>query len=382
MLSTNSNLINMNPKTKLYIVFLLLYFVQIGFAQERTVSGTVTDANGLPLPGVSIVIKGTSTGTQSDFDGKYSIKALTNQVLVFSFIGTKKQEITVTSDVINVNMLDDVQQMDEVVVIGYGVQKRKDVTGAISSISGSSIQGLVTPSFEGQLAGRAAGVQVTTATGILGEAPRIRIRGIASIGSGTFPLVIVDGMPVYTGDVGGYASANGLGDINPNDIESFEILKDGAATAIYGSRAANGVILITTKKGKEGVMKVSYNNVTGFASAVSTFDLLKTKDFLVIANEKRTNRAQQPWAIGNDYDTDWQAAVLNDSALQVDHNLSFNGGNEKTKYFMSFGYTDQEGVAVANDMNRINMRTSLEHNINKWLTVGGSLAITRTEYNG
>lgn len=372
----------MNPKTKWHIVFILLCFVQIGFAQERTVTGTVTDANGLPLPGVSIVIKGTSTGTQSDFDGKYSIKALTNQVLVFSFIGTKKQEITVTSDVINVNMLDDVQQMDEVVVIGYGVQKRKDVTGAISSISGSSIQGLVTPSFESQLAGRAAGVQVTTATGIIGEAPRIRIRGIASIGSGTFPLVIVDGMPVYTGDVGGYASANGLGDINPNDIESFEILKDGAATAIYGSRAANGVILITTKKGKDGVMKVSYNNVTGFASAVNTFDLLKTKDFLVISNEKRTNRGQQPWAIGNDYDTDWQAAVLNDSALQVDHNLSFNGGNEKTKYFMSFGYTDQEGVAVANDMNRINMRTSLEHNINKWLSVGGSLAITRTEYNG
>lgn len=382
MLSTNSNLINMNPKTKWHIVFILLCFVQIGFAQERTVTGTVTDANGLPLPGVSIVIKGTSTGTQSDFDGKYSIKASTNQVLVFSFIGTKKQEITITSDVINVNMLDDVQQMDEVVVIGYGVQKRKDVTGAISSISGSAIQGLVTPSFESQLAGRAAGVQVTTATGIIGEAPRIRIRGIASIGSGTFPLVIVDGMPVYTGDVGGYASANGLGDINPNDIESFEILKDGAATAIYGSRAANGVILITTKKGKDGVMKVSYNNVTGFASAVNTFDLLKTKDFLVIANEKRTNRGQQPWAIGNDYDTDWQAAVLNDSALQVDHNLSFNGGNEKTKYFMSFGYTDQEGVAVANDMNRINMRTSLEHNINKWLSVGGSLAITRTEYNG
>lgn len=382
MLSTNSNLTNMNPKTKWYIVFILLCFVQIGFAQERTVTGTVTDANGLPLPGVSIVIKGTSTGTQSDFDGKYSIKALTNQVLVFSFIGTKRQEITITSDVINVNLLDDVQQMDEVVVIGYGVQKRKDVTGAISSISGSAIQGLVTPSFESQLAGRAAGVQVTTNTGILGEAPRIRIRGIASIGSGTFPLVIVDGMPVYTGDVGGYASANGLGDINPNDIESYEILKDGAATAIYGSRAANGVILITTKKGKDGVMKVSYNNVTGFASAVNTFDLLKTKDFLVISNEKRTNRGQQPWAIGNDYDTDWQAAVLNDSALQVDHNLSFNGGNEKTKYFMSFGYTDQEGVAVANDMNRINMRTSLEHNINKWLTVGGSLAITRTEYNG
>ena len=141
-----------------------MYFAQIGFAQQKTVSGTVSDVSGLPLPGVSVVIKGTSTGTQTDFDGKYTIDVLTNQVLVFSFIGTKTQEIAVTSDVINVNMLDDVQQMDEVVVIGYGVQKRKDVTGAISSISGSAIQGLVTPSFESQLAGRAAGVQVTTAS--------------------------------------------------------------------------------------------------------------------------------------------------------------------------------------------------------------------------
>src|SRR5690606_23817065 len=133
------------------------------------------------------------------------------------------------------------------VVIGYGVHKRSEVAASVASVSGSDIQGLVTPSFESQLAGRAAGVQITSNTGIIGETPRIRIRGLGSLGSGTYPLVVVDGIPIITGDVGGYASANGLGDINPNDIESFEILKDGAATAIYGSRAANGVILITTK---------------------------------------------------------------------------------------------------------------------------------------
>src|SRR5690606_627791 len=132
--------------------------------------------------------------------------------------------------------------------------------------------------------------QITTSNGIIGEVPRIRIRGIASITSGTYPLVVIDGMPVYTGDIGGYASTNALGDLNPNDIESYEVLKDGAATAIYGSRAANGVILITTKKGKKGTMSINYNNVIGFASAVKTFDLLETPDFLVIANEKRTNR--------------------------------------------------------------------------------------------
>lgn len=189
-------------------------------------------------------------------------------------------------------------------------------------------------------------------------------------------------MPIYSGDIGGSTSTNGLADINPNDIESFEILKDGAATAIYGSRAANGVILITTKKGKVGAMKVSYSNVTAFASAVKTFDLLETPDFLVIANEKRSNAGKPDWAVGSTYNTDWQKAVLNNSAFQTDHNLSFNGGTEATKYFFSMGYSDQQGVAVANSMNRYNLRSNLEHKINKWLTIGGSVAVTRTSYTG
>lgn len=279
----------MKTKFNGFLTLLLALLVQVTFAQEKTVTGKVSDASG-PLPGVTVLIKGTKTGSQTDFDGNYSIKANTGNVLVFSFVGMESTERTVgASNIINVTMKESAEALEEIVVVGYGTQKRSEVTGAISSISGSSIQGLVTPSFEGQLAGRSAGIQVTSNTGIIGEAPRIRIRGVASIGSGTSPLIVVDGMPVYSGDIGGYASANGLGDINPNDIESFEILKDGAATAIYGSRAANGVILITTKKGKKGTMKVSYNNVTGFASAIKTFDLLETPDFLVISNEKATN---------------------------------------------------------------------------------------------
>ena len=371
-------------KTKLngFLTLLLALLVQVTFAQEKNVSGKVSDASG-PLPGVTVLIKGTKIGTQTDFDGNYSIRANTGAVLQYSFVGMKTVEQTVgASNTMNIVMQEDAQSLEEVVVVGYGTQKRSEVTGSISSISGSSIQGLVTPSFESQLAGRSAGVQVTSNTGIIGEAPRVRIRGIASIGSGTAPLIVVDGMPIYSGDVGGYASANGLGDINPNDIESFEILKDGASTAIYGSRAANGVILITTKKGKKGTMKVSYSNVTGFASAIKTFDLLETPDFLVIANEKRTNRGQAPWAIGSEFNTDWQKAVLNNGALQMDHNLSMNGGTESTKYFMSFGYTDQDGVAVSNNMKRYNIRSSVEHDVNKWLSIGGNLAVTRTEYNG
>lgn len=371
-------------KTKSGILTLLLaLIVQLGFAQERTISGVVSDDSGSPLPGTTVTVKGSSNGTLTAADGRYSIQANQGGTLVFSFLGYYSKEVVIgTSNTINVSLSEDNTALEELVVIGYGVQKKTAVTGAISSISGSDIQNLVTPSFEGQLAGRSAGVQVTTNNGILGEAPRIRIRGIASIGSGTSPLIVVDGMPIYSGDVGGYASANGLGDINPNDIESFEILKDGAATAIYGSRAANGVILITTKKGKRGSMKVSYNTVFGWASPVKTFDLLETSDFLTIANEKRTNRGQAAWAIGSEYNTDWQDAVLNSNAFQMEHNLSFNGGTDKTKYYLSLGYNDQDGIAKANNMRRYNMRASLEHNLLRWLSIGGSLAVTRTEYNG
>ncbi len=373
----------MKTKISLILTLCLVFVAQIAFAQQKSISGTVSDESGLPLPGVNILVKGTTSGTQTDFDGKYSINAKAGDILSFTYVGLKAQEATVgASNTINVTMAEDAAVLDEVIVVGYGVQKKSEVTGAISSISGSDIQGLVTPSFESQLAGRAAGVQVTSNNGIIGEAPRVRIRGIASIGSGSSPLIVVDGMPIYSGDIGGSTSTNGLADINPNDIESFEILKDGAATAIYGSRAANGVILITTKKGKVGAMKVSYSNVTAFASAVKTFDLLETPDFLVIANEKRTNAGKAPWAVGSAYNTDWQKAVLNNSAFQSDHNLSFNGGTEATKYFFSMGYTDQQGVAVANSMNRYNLRSNLEHKINKWLTVGGSIAVTRTSYTG
>jgi TonB-linked SusC/RagA family outer membrane protein len=367
----------------LFTLFIVL-LGQLAVAQTRSVSGIVSDSSGEPLTGVTVVVKGTTSGVQTDFDGKFTIEASSTQTIVFSYLGMKTQEVLASSTNLIIKLQDDTKQLDDVVVIGYGTQKRSEVTSSISKINGSAIQGLVTPSFESQLAGRASGVQVTTSTGIIGAAPRIRIRGIASINSGTDPLYVVDGMPIYSGDLGGYASANGLGDINPNDIESFEILKDGAATAIYGSRAANGVVLITTKKGKKGDMVVNYNTVVGFASPFKTFDLLKTADFIRISNEKRTNISPTNtlWAAGTDFDTDWQKAVLNSNALQVDHNLSFSGGNDKTKYFMSLGYAEQDGIAESNSMIRYNVRSNLDHKINKWLSFGGSIALTQTEYDG
>jgi TonB-linked SusC/RagA family outer membrane protein len=370
-------------KSKLNGFFaLLLLLTQFTYGQERPVSGTIADDTGMPLPGVSVLVKGTKNGTQSDFDGKYSIKASSGDILVFSFIGMGSQEMKAGSTSMNVKMHSAAQQMEEVVVIGYGTQKRREVTGAVATVKGKDLANLVTPSFESQLAGRAAGVQVTTPSGILGAAPIFRIRGVASITGGTYPLVVVDGMPIITGDTGGVANTNGLGDINPNDIESYEILKDGASTAIYGSRAANGVILITTKSGKKGTIKTSFNNSVGFSNATKMYDLLETPDFIGVSNEKSTSIAQAAWAVGNTNNTDWQKAILRNNAMQVNNNLSVSGGSDKGKFYLSLGSTDMKGVAVANDMKRYTIRTNIDANVTNWLNVGTNLGVTKTNYDG
>ncbi|MBF4508699.1 SusC/RagA family TonB-linked outer membrane protein, partial [Flavobacterium sp. JLP] len=371
----------MKLKFKWIFTLLVALSMQFSFAQERTVTGKVSDQTGV-IPGVNVLVKGTKVNTATDFDGSYSIKAKTGDVLVFSYVGMNSKSVTVgTSNTVSVTLESEAQLMNEVVVVGYGVQKRKEVTGSISKIAGSDIANLVTPSFEGVLAGRATGVQVVTNSGIVGVAPKIRIRGIASISSGTDPLIVVDGMPILSGDIGGVANTNGLADINPADIESFDVLKDGAATAIYGSRAANGVILITTKSGKKGTLKVNFSSTLGVASAAKKYDLLQTPDFLVISNEKRTNAGQAPWAVGSAYNTDWQSAVLR-NAPQSNHNVSFSGGSDKTKYYLSLGLTDQEGINKANDMKRYSIRANIDQDINKWLSIGTNLSVTRTEYNG
>jgi TonB-dependent starch-binding outer membrane protein SusC len=377
-------ILKMKLKYKWIFTLLLALSMQFSFAQEKIISGIVSDVNG-PIPGANVVIKGSKVGVQTDIDGKYSIKAKEGDVLVITYTGMVSSSTKVgANNAINVRIESSSNQLEEVVVIGYGVQKKKEVTGSVSQIKGESLKGLISPSFEGLLAGRSSGVQVTSSTGIVGQAPTVRIRGVASISSGTQPLYVVDGMPIISVDTGGYADASGLGDINPNDIETYDVLKDGAATAIYGSRAANGVIIITTKKGKKGNTKVSYNNIVGFASPIKTFDLLNTEQFLVIANEKRTNAvpAQPIWAVGNTYNTDWQKAVLRDNALQVDHNLSVSGGTDKTKYYLSLGYNTQEGIAKSNEMSRYSIRTNIDHKVNNWFSVGANLGVTKTDYDG
>ena len=279
---------------------LLCLFASIAFATAQTakVTGTVISAeDDGPIIGASIVVAGTTIGTVTDHNGAFTLDVPSNaQKLIISYIGMKSVEVTV-KPIIKVSMESDSQNLDEIVVVGYGTQRKKDVTSAISKVGGEDLANLAAPSFDTQLAGRAAGVQVTTPSGVLGSGPQFKVRGMSTISASSQPLFIIDGMPLAVGDNSSgstgmgmlYAEYNAMSDINPNDIESIEILKDGAATAIYGSRAANGVILITTKKGSKGRTSVNYDGYITAASPAKLHDLLGAKDFVTIANEKYEN---------------------------------------------------------------------------------------------
>jgi len=370
-------------KKLLQSLFILLFIASSAIAQERTITGTVTGKeDGMPLPGVSVKIKGATGGTTTGADGKFTIRvASTASTLEFSSIGYLNQSIAISGrNSINVSLATDAQSLTDVVVVGYGTAARKDVIGSVAKVSGESLQNIPAPSFDRALAGKATGVQVITPSGLLGQAPQIRIRGINSITSGASPLYVVDGIPVISGDVGGFTSVNALADINSNDIESIEILKDGAATAIYGSRAANGVVLITTKRGKTGT-QFNYDGWAAIANISSRFDLLNADEFVTIANERFTNAGQTPQAkptpdgSGGFIDTDWQDAVFQQS-VQQSHSVSASGGTDKTKYFMSLGFTDQKGAIVSNSLRKYSFRANLDQKITNFLTFGITSGVT------
>jgi len=370
-------------KKLLQSLFILLFIATSAIAQDRTITGTVTGKDdGMPLPGVSVKIKGATGGTTTGADGKFTIRvASTESTLEFSSIGYLNQSISIAGrNSINVSLATDAQSLTDVVVVGYGTAARKDVIGSVAKVSGESLQNIPAPSFDRALAGKATGVQVITPSGLLGQAPQVRIRGINSITSGASPLYVVDGIPVISGDVGGFTSVNALADINSNDIESIEILKDGAATAIYGSRAANGVVLITTKRGKSGT-QFNYDGWTAIANISSRFDLLNADEFVTIANERFTNAGQTPQAkptpdgSGGFIDTDWQDAVFQQS-VQQSHSVSASGGTDKTKYFMSLGFTDQKGAIVSNSLRKYSFRANLDQKITNFLTFGITSGVT------
>ncbi|MGV8094040.1 MAG: SusC/RagA family TonB-linked outer membrane protein [Mangrovibacterium sp.] len=345
--------------------------------QSKSVSGKVTDSSGSSISGVTVVVKGTTQGTITDADGNYYLQDVSNQAtLVFSFIGMKSREIEVLGKTsINVLMVEENIGIEEVVAIGYGTVKKSDITGSISSVSSDKILQVKAISNVAQtLQGQTAGVQVNQRSGQPGESMSIKIRGTNSISASNDPLYVVDGMPLNS------LSAQ----LNPNDIASIEVLKDASSTAIFGSRGANGVIMITTKSGMEGKTKITYDGYIGVQSLRRKLDLINAKDFAQLQNEVATNDGNTlPWsqaqidALGDG--TDWQDLVYRDALVQ-NHNLSFSGGANSTKFYTSFGYFDQNGIIRNSGIKRISFTGKIDHKITEKLNMVTNLAITSTKY--
>ncbi len=349
----------------IYSVCLMLIFAVTVKAQV-TVQGTVYAKNKQEtLPGVTIIVKGSATGTTTDLDGKFNITVKSDDTLKFSYIGYFPQVIPLQGKQhLDVFMEVDNKLLDEVVVVGYGVQKKSDVTGSLVSLSGDEMQETHQQNIASIMQGRAAGVTVTSNSGAPGREEEINIRGISSI-NGSPPLWVVDGVPT---------SAS----VNPKDIESMEILKDASATAIYGTKGANGVILITTKKGSKGKMNIDYENRFSWGSLYKKLNLTTAKQWAKLRSEAYSNAGlpippalEQPYGEG----TDWQAAVTR-TAASMNHYLSFSGGSEKLTWFFSSNYNNQEGIINKSDAQEISLRMNTSAKMNKWLTVGENFSFS------
>jgi len=347
-------------RTKLLLIILAICFGSFSaFAQSGAVTGTVTDAgDGSTLPGATIVVKGTVLGTVTDINGKYNINVDPNTTLVFSFIGYESQELLVQPNtVVNVALVSQVTALSELVVIGYGVQKKGDLTGSVSVVSSKDFnKGNITTPQE-LLVGKSAGVVITSSGGAPGSGSTIRIRGGSSLNASNDPLIIIDGVPIDNNNVSG--SSNFLSFVNPNDIETFSVLKDASATAIYGSRASNGVILITTKKGSAGLpMKLTYNGSVSLSAPTKFVDVYSGDQIRQIAFDHQDIFGVESYnALGNE-NTDWQNEIYR-TAVSHDHNVSLTGAFKALPYRVSVGYTDQNGILENTDMQRVTGAVSL-----------------------
>jgi TonB-linked SusC/RagA family outer membrane protein len=361
------------------LAFGLLSTTVVSAQNTKKVTGKVTDENGKVLSGVTVSVG--AVKTTSDDNGNYSLQVPAGSSSVkFSFVGYSETDIKIgNKTTVDARLNAETNQLAEVVVVGYGVQQKKAFTGSASKIDAKEFSQLVTPSVDRQLAGRAAGVQVVSGGGDVGAPARIRIRGVNSVSQNQSPLIVVDGVPFISGNIAAATNSNALGDINPNDIENIEVLKDGSATAIFGSRAANGVIMITTKKGsKGGAMKVNYDATFGFTSPFKTYDLLNNAQFVETANEKRTNAGLTGWAAAGDGKTyDWQRLVMRDNTPTSQHNLSFSGGTNKSTYFFSLNYSDQKGILISNANKSYRIRFNFDNEINKYIKIGNNLTLSK-----
>lgn len=327
-------------------------------AQNQVFTGTVTDANGEPVIGATVKEKGSTRGTVTDIDGHFTFQGNAGSKLTVTYVGYESTEVTAGQN-LKIVLKDNDELLNEVVVIGYGVQKKSVVTASIAKVSAEDLVGTNPVRMDNALKGLAAGVNVTSSSGQPGAAARIRVRGTGTINNSD-PLYIVDGMPIE----------GGLDYVNPNDIESIEVLKDAASGAIYGARAANGVILVTTKKGKKGKATVNYNFSYGWQSAWKRRDVLDATNYALLQNEQYLNSGQaapyaDPYALGKG--TDWQNLVFNDNAPIMNHDLSVSGANDKINYYLALGYYTQDGIVGGNygqsNYQRLSMRSNTTYNV-------------------
>ena len=383
-------------KSKLFTCLAMLFLSFSLMAQPKQVSGTVVDAIG-PVAGASVIEKGTMNGAVTDLDGKYTISVPEGATLVFSTIGYKDVELLVGSqNVYNATLQEDRQLLDEVVVVGYGTMKRSDLSGASVSMTEESIKGSIVSSLDQTLQGRAAGVTAVQTSGAPGSSSSIRVRGQATINANAEPLYVIDGVIVQGSSASG--SSLGLGDalgngavstispistINPADIVSMEILKDASATAIYGAQGANGVILITTKRGKAGEAKFTYDGMFAISQQNTRVDMMNLREYAEFYNEMV--RIGEEWENNPYYmdpsilgvGTNWQDAIFQ-TALQHQHQISASGGTDKVQYYVSGSYMDQEGTIIGSNFERFSVRTNLDAQLKKWLKLGVNVTFSNT----
>lgn len=365
---------------------------------EITVTGKVTDQTGLPVIGASIIESGTQNGAITDLDGNYTLEVEDGATLTVSSIGFKDSQIIVTSGqtVYNVTLAEDRELLDEVVVVGYGTMKRSDLSGASVSVNEKALKGSIISSLDQSLQGRAAGVTAVTTSGAPGSSSSIRVRGQATINANAEPLYVIDGVIVQGGgnsgaDFGlGDALGNGrvstispLATINPADIVSMEILKDASATAIYGAQGANGVVLITTKRGKAGDAKISYDGMFAVSRQTRRLDMMNLRQYAEFYNDlAAVGEMSDPSEVYSDpsilgVGTNWQDAIFR-TALQHQHQISVSGGTEKVQYYVSGSYMDQQGTIIGSNFNRFSVRTNLDAQLKEWIKLGLSATYANT----
>jgi len=369
-----------------YVLLVMLCSVGVASAQENNdkITGVILDeANGTTVLGASLFVEESKKSAISDVNGEFTINAKKGETIVITYIGYVTQKIKVTGNKITIRLKEDVSSLNEVVVVGYGTSKRKDLTGAISSISGDELRKTQPTTFDQALQGKVAGVVVQQTSGQPGGGVNIQIRGLSSFGGGS-PLYVIDGV-IIGQSFGGPNGTNPLATISPSDIESVDVLKDASATAIYGSQATNGVIVVTTKRGKEGAPKISYEFTTGFQELIKQYPTMNLNEYAKLINDRAAvwGFDERPEFANPEYlgeGTNWQKELFR-RAPTSNHVLTLSGGNDKTQYLLSGSYFNQEGIALGSKFSRASVRLNLDNKTTSWLKIGTSLQLTHIDEN-